>query len=87
MNIYDTKIISCTECKTEIGEVDYDSLIIRPLCGKCANPLPEGEKILYTVNATQQANSKKKEILVKAWALTLIQSLVTIIIADGNNTH
>ena len=60
MNIYDTKKISCAECKTDIGEVDYDSLIIRPLCGKCANPLPEGDKILYTISASQHANSKRK---------------------------
>ena len=64
LNIYDTKTISCADCKNVLGEVDYDAQIIRPLCGKCANPLPEGDKILYTVSAVQSANSKKQEELV-----------------------
>lgn len=53
MNLYDTKTISCKTCGKCIGEVDYDSEIIRPLCGKCAHPLPEGDTILYTINAIQ----------------------------------
>jgi len=57
--MYDTKTISCAECKNVIGEVDYDSLVIRPLCGKCANPLPEGEKILYAVSAIRSSNSNR----------------------------
>ena len=64
LNMYDTKTISCADCKNVLGEVDYDAQIIRPLCGKCANPLPEGDKILYTVSAVQSANSKKQEELV-----------------------
>ena len=64
LNIYDTKTISCADCKNVLGEVDYDAQIIRPLCGKCANPLPEGDKILYTVSAVQSVNSKKQEELV-----------------------
>ncbi len=50
MNDYDTKPIVCFTCKTPIGEIDYDALVIRPLCGKCANPMPEGEKIMYMAN-------------------------------------
>lgn len=50
MNIYDTKPISCSTCGKSIGEVDYDAEIIFPKCGKCANPLPEGDdKLSYTV--------------------------------------
>jgi len=58
LNIYDTKTISCAKCGKCIGEVEYDSQVIRPLCGKCANPIPEGDKILYTISAIQ-ARSKK----------------------------
>ncbi len=54
MNIYDTKTVVCHQCKRCIGEVDYDALVIRPLCGQCANPLPEGDKILYVVSHYQQ---------------------------------
>ncbi len=52
MNIYDLKQINCVECGKTIGEIDYDAEIIRPKCGKCANPLPEGDdKVRYTVNS------------------------------------
>jgi hypothetical protein len=51
MNLYDTKTISCCKCGKCIGEADYDSEVIRPLCGKCVYPLPEGDNILYTINA------------------------------------
>ena len=40
MNIYDTRVISCSKCGKYIGEVDYDAEIILPRCGKCANPMP-----------------------------------------------
>lgn len=63
MNIYDTKSILCSNCYTSIGEIDYDAEIIRPLCGKCANPLPEGDKILYTVSHFQNNPSLKKPII------------------------
>lgn len=51
MNIYDTKTLSCAQCGKCIGEVEYDAQVILPKCGKCANPLPEGDKILYTVSS------------------------------------
>jgi len=50
LNIYDTKVVACIICKKSIGEVEFDSMIIRPLCGQCVNPLPEGDKILYTIS-------------------------------------
>ncbi len=59
MNIYDTKPIACSRCEKSIGEVDYDAKIINPLCGECANPLPEGEKILYTVSSFQSQIKNK----------------------------
>jgi len=58
LNIYDTKPLICSKCKESIGEIDYDALVIRPLCGKCANPLPEGDKILYTVSHFQNSVSQ-----------------------------
>jgi hypothetical protein len=59
MNIYDTKPISCVKCEKFIGEIDYDAKVINQLCGQCANPLPEGEKILYTVSNFQTQFQKK----------------------------
>lgn len=63
LNIYDTKQVCCSECGSCIGEIEYDAEIIRAKCGKCANPLPEGDDILYTIN---QIKDSKKEILVTA---------------------
>ena len=71
LNIYDTKTISCAKCKKDIGEVDYDSQVIRPLCGYCANPLPEGDTSLYAVSAIKSAQSKRQEVLVPAWPLSI----------------
>lgn len=61
MNIYDTKSIVCARCETFLGEVDYDAKIIHPLCGKCANPLPEGDKILYTMSKFISQHNKIPE--------------------------
>ena len=64
LNIYDTRIIRCAICDKCIGELDYDSQVIRPLCGHCANPLPEGDGILYTAsNMTNQ--HKQKQLVTK----------------------
>ncbi|MCV0431141.1 hypothetical protein [Nitrosopumilus sp.] len=51
MNIYDTKSVCCRSCGKTIGEIDYDATVILPECGQCANPMPEGDNILYTVSA------------------------------------
>ncbi|MCV0401805.1 MAG: hypothetical protein K5777_07505 [Nitrosopumilus sp.] len=51
MNIYDTKTIVCRRCKAPIGEIEYDAEVLLPQCGKCANPMPEGDSILYAVSA------------------------------------
>ncbi len=51
MNIYDKKSIHCYNCDRFIGEIDYDAEVTLPKCGRCANPLPEGDdKVLYIVN-------------------------------------
>ena len=59
MNIYDTKTVSCRNCGKSIGEIEYDAEVILPQCGHCANPMPEGEKILYTVSAILNHPQKK----------------------------
>ena len=53
MNIYDTKVIVCGSCKKAVGEVEFDSLIIRPLCGQCANPLPYSDLMRDISNLDQ----------------------------------
>ena len=61
MNIYDIKTLSCAQCGKNIGEIDYDAEVILPKCGQCANPMPEGDKILYTVSTIQ--NQPQKEMI------------------------
>ncbi len=63
LNLYDTRVIRCARCDKCLGELDYDAEVIRPLCGPCANPLPEGDDILYTVsNMNNQYKQKQLEI-------------------------
>jgi len=51
MNIYDTKSVRCSKCDRFIGEIDYDAVVTLPICGHCANPLPEGDdKVQYIVS-------------------------------------
>lgn len=64
MNIYDTKPIHCTRCEQWIGEVDYEAKIINALCSQCADPLPMGEKILYTVSNFQSNTPRMNQELV-----------------------
>ncbi len=51
MNIYDKKSVHCSQCDRFIGEIDYDAVVVLPKCGKCANPMPEGDdKVQYIVS-------------------------------------
>jgi len=51
MNIYDTKVVSCSKCGKSIGEIEYDAVVTLPKCGHCANPIPEGDdKALYIIS-------------------------------------
>jgi len=51
MNIYDKKSVHCFRCDRFIGEIDYDAVVVLPKCGKCANPMPEGDdKVQYIVS-------------------------------------
>jgi hypothetical protein len=53
MNIYDTKPIHCSSCGKFLGEIDYDAIITLPKCGRCTNPLPEGDdSISYLASKT-----------------------------------
>ena len=63
MNIYDTKQVRCTKCKISIGEIDFDAEVTMPLCGKCANPLPEGDNVIYTISHIQ--NNLSLQLLAK----------------------
>ncbi len=50
MNIYDKKSVRCSRCDRFIGEIDYDAVVTLPKCGRCANPMPEGDdKLQYIV--------------------------------------
>lgn len=62
MNLYDTKVLTCTKCGSSIGEIDWDAQVIRVLCSKCTNALPAADKIIYTVSHYQN-NHARKEIL------------------------
>ncbi len=46
-----------------MGEIDYDAEVIRPLCGHCANPLPEGDNILYTVSNVINQHKQKQLVI------------------------
>lgn len=51
MNIYDKKSVHCSKCDRFIGEIDCDAVVVLPQCGKCANPMPEGDdKVQYVVS-------------------------------------
>ena len=51
MNIYDMKSVRCSKCDRFIGEIEYDAVVTLPKCGRCANPLPEGDdKVQYVVS-------------------------------------
>jgi len=40
MNLYDKKIVKCSQCGKSMGEIDLKSKVIFPRCEKCANKKP-----------------------------------------------
>ena len=55
MNIYDKKSVRCSQCDRFIGEIDADAVVVLPKCGRCANPMPEGDdKVQYIVSKFNQ---------------------------------
>ena len=51
LNIYDMKSVRCSKCDRFIGEIEYDAVVTLPKCGRCANPMPEGDdKVQYVVS-------------------------------------
>jgi translation initiation factor 2 beta subunit (eIF-2beta)/eIF-5 len=50
MDSYDAVQIKCKLCGKVIGMVERDAEIVFTKCGNCANPLPEGDDILYSIN-------------------------------------
>ncbi len=58
-NIYDTKTISCIECDEPIGEIDFDSNVIRPICGQCEDPRPDvKDQLSYRMKPTYKTMAK-----------------------------
>ena len=63
MNIYDTKSIFCSKCGKFIGEIDFDAIVMLPKCGKCVDPIPEGDdKMAYL--KSRYSNQQSEDILV-----------------------
>jgi hypothetical protein len=63
MNIYDTKSVHCSKCDKFIGEIEFDAIVILPKCGKCADPIPEGDdKFAYL--KSRYSNPQSENILV-----------------------
>lgn len=61
MNIYDKKSVYCSQCNKFIGEIDFDAVLVLPKCGKCANPIPEGDdKVQYIIS---KFNTNVKNII------------------------
>lgn len=60
MNIYDKKIVRCSQCDTSIGEIDVDAVIVFPKCGKCANPMPENDDKIQHVASKFNTNLKNQ---------------------------
>ena len=42
--------ITCKQCGRVIGMMEQDAEIVFPKCRNCANPLPEGDDIFYSIN-------------------------------------
>ncbi|HET6517493.1 MAG TPA: hypothetical protein VFG25_04655 [Nitrosopumilaceae archaeon] len=49
-NGFDTIQIKCKLCGKVIGMIEHDAEIVFPKCGDCANPLPGGDDVLYSIN-------------------------------------
>ena len=42
--------IKCKQCGKVIGMIERDAEVVFPKCANCANPLPEGDDILYSIS-------------------------------------
>ena len=63
MIIYDMKSVRCSSCDRFIGEIECDAVVTLPKCGRCANPMPEGDdKVGYIVS---KFNKNPKELVSK----------------------
>jgi hypothetical protein len=71
MNIYDKKSIHCSQCDRFMGEIDVDAVVVLPKCGRCANPMPEGDdKVLYIVS---KFNLNPKSLVPKKDYMDILQ--------------
>jgi len=63
MNMYDKKSVNCYLCDRFIGEIDEDAIVMLPKCGRCANPMPEGDdKVQYIVS--KMMNNRRNGIAI-----------------------
>jgi len=63
MNMYDKKSVCCYLCDRFIGEIDEDAIVILPKCGKCENPMPEGDDKAQYI-ASKMINNGRSGIVV-----------------------
>ncbi len=57
MNIYDKKSVRCSRCDRFMGKIDADAIVVLPKCGRCANPVSEGDdKVQYIVSKFNPAS-------------------------------
>jgi len=63
LSLYDTKVIHCYRCDKDIGEVDWEAVVIAPKCGDCANPYPKNDDLLpRTVRKVTKTKNKEQPI-------------------------
>ncbi len=52
-------MIRCYRCDKDIGEVDWEAVVIAPKCGDCANPYPKNDDLLHrTVRKVTKTKNK-----------------------------
>lgn len=68
MNIYDTKSVNCSKCDKFIGEIEFDAVVILPKCGRCADPIPEGDdKVSYlkSIYSNSKSENAPRELILQ----------------------
>jgi len=68
MNIYDTKSVNCSKCGKFIGEIEFDAVVILPKCGRCADPIPEGDdKVSYlkSIYSNSKSENAPRELILQ----------------------
>jgi len=93
MNIYDTKPIKCSICGKSIGEINYDSSIIFPLCGSCSKKEKQTtrngiQKILVPIDMTKKSTKALDAAIYLAKhlgsSITVMQVIPTVAIRNAS---